>query len=335
MTRIKFPLAILCLAALSALAQNPGALSGKVLDLPGDPVPNVPVQITNTATKAQFKGISSAKGEYTISSLPAGTYDVSVTQIGFNPFSQPGVSIPAGQTAHLDIHLYDYQLNTLGDGVEIRVGLLTEHQVPKGPTPRTAEGHPDLSGMWHPLRVTDPGKTEMLPWAAALFKERTEQNTKDSPFSQCLPRGVALMGGLYPWKIVQMPKLIVFLFEDWVPTHREIFMDGRAHPKDLYTWTGHATARWEGDTLVVDRAGFNYTSWIDTSVLPHTEKLHVVERFRRPDLGHLEVAMTFDDPGTFVHPLVIKGVYDNAGDDELQEFICNENNKDVTHMVGK
>jgi hypothetical protein len=189
--------------------------------------------------------------------------------------------------------------------------------------------------MWHPLRVTDPGKPEPLPWAAKLMKERSENNTKDSPFSQCLPRGVGLIGGVYPFKIVETPALVILLFEDWVPSHREIFMDGRPHPNDLYTWMGHAVGHWEDDTLVVDRAGFNDAGWIDNSGKPHSSKLHVTERFRRPDFGHLEVQMTFDDPEAYAKPWTMKGVYDNAGEDELQEFICNENNRDAGHMVGK
>jgi hypothetical protein len=132
-----------------------------------------------------------------------------------------------------------------------------------------------------------------------------------------------------------MPAEIILLFEDWVPSHREIFMDGRAHPRDAATWMGHAVGHWEGDTLVVDRAGFNDTSWVDNSGRPHTEKLHVVERFRRVDRGHLAVEMTFEDPGAYAKPFTIKGVYDAAPDEEIQEFICNENNADLPHMVGK
>ncbi|HXP85024.1 MAG TPA: carboxypeptidase-like regulatory domain-containing protein [Bryobacteraceae bacterium] len=330
--------AMLFLMASAAFAQNTGAISGVVVDLAGDPVASAPVQATNVSTKAVYKATSSPAGQFTVASLPAGTYEIVVDALGFNRFVQQNVAIAAGKTLRLDIHMVDYQFNTLGDGREIRVALLTEHATPKGPAPRTADGKPDLSGMWHPLRVTDPGKPELLPWAASLFKQRTDNNTKDSPFSQCLPRGVALVGGLYPFKAVQTPSEIILLFEDWVPSHREIFMDGRAHTKDLYTWMGHAVGHWEQDTLVVDRAGFNDTSWIDTSGRPHTDKLHVIERFRRPDLGHLEVEMTFDDPGAYAKPWTMKGVYDYAGDpakDEIQEFICNENNKDLGHMVGR
>jgi hypothetical protein len=328
-------LVTLFLSALAAFGQNTAGISGTVVDLAGEPVANAPLQATNASTKAVFKATSSGTGSYSLAALPAGTYDIVVNMPGFNPFAQQNVAIAAAKTLRLDIHLIDFQFNTLGDGREIRAALLTEHPTPKGPAPRTPDGKPDLSGMWHPLRITDPGKADPLPWAAALMKERADNNTKDSPFSKCLPRGVALIGGLYPFKVVQTPKLIILLFEDWVPSHREIFMDGRAHPKDQYTWMGHAVGHWEQDTLVVDRAGFNDTSWIDNSGRPHTEMLRVTERFRRADLGHLEVEMTFDDPGAYARPFTIKGVFDAAPDEEIQEFICNENNADIPHMVGK
>jgi hypothetical protein len=323
---------------LTAFGQNTGGLSGTLIDIENEPVPNAPVQATNAATKAIFKATSSSKGVYTLDALPAGTYEIVADVPGFNRFVQPNVAIAAAKTLRLDLHLVDFQFNTLGDGREFRAALLTEHPTPQGPAPRAPDGKAALSGMWYPLRVTDGGNVQPLPWAAALIKERTDNNNKDSPMAHCLPRAAGLIGGQYPFKIVQTPEEIILLFEDWVPSDREIYMDGRAHPKDMATWMGHAVGHWEGDTLVVDRTGFNATSWIDNSGRPHTEKLHVVERFRRADLGHLEVEMTFDDPGAYAKPFTIKGVFDYAGDpakEEIQEFICNENNADVPHMVGK
>src|SRR5579871_1171462 len=189
-------------AVAGALAQSTGGVSGSVVDLVGDPVGSAPIEATNASTKAVFKATSSGGGAYSLASLPAGTYSLVVNMPGFNPFSQQNVAVAAGQTLKLDLHLVDFQFNTLGDGREIRAALMTEHPTKKGPAPRTPDGKPDLTGMWHPLRVTDNGKPEPLPWAAALLKKRTEENTKDSPFSQCLPRGVALVGGIYPFKIV-------------------------------------------------------------------------------------------------------------------------------------
>ena len=154
---------------------------------------------------------------------------------------------------------------------------------PQGPVPKMADGKPDLSGVWFSPRTVDPGKPAMLPWAAALTKERTENHSKGDPESQCLPAGVPRMNP-FPWKIVQTPTVLVMLFEGNIHTYRQIFLD-QEHPKDLDpTWYGHSTGKWDGDTLVIDTIGFNDKFWFDFAGHPHTEQLHVIERFRRRDL---------------------------------------------------
>jgi hypothetical protein len=100
-------------------------------------------------------------------------------------------------------------------------------------------------------------------------------------------------------------------------------------------WMGHSVGHWEGETLVVDTVGFDDRSWITAQGHPHTEKMHVVERFHRPDLGHLEIEFTIDDPGAYAKPWIMKRVSDLDKDDEVGEYVCNENNKDPEHMVGK
>ncbi len=97
---------------------------------------------------------------------------------------------------------------------------------------------------------------------------------------------------------------------------------------------GHSIGHWEGDTLVVDTTGFNDRSWLDPQGHPHTEQMHVIERMRRPDLGHLEIEFTIDDPGTYAKPWIIKRVADLDPDDDVGEYVC-ENNHDPEHMVGK
>ena len=103
------------------------------------------------------------------------------------------------------------------------------------PAPRTGDGKPDLNGLWGPDRTfiydissaLKKGETLPLqPWAAELAKERM---SKDDPEANCLPAGVPRMAP-YPWKIVQQPTLIVFLFEGNIHSYRQIFMDGRGHP---------------------------------------------------------------------------------------------------------
>jgi hypothetical protein len=108
-----------------------------------------------------------------------------------------------------------------------------------------------------------------------------------------------------------------------------VFLDGRAHPKDPDpTWMGHSIGKWEKDTLVIDTAGLNDKSWLLQGVwLPHTEMLHIVERYRRPDLAHLNIDLTLEDPGTFTKPVQRHLVWELSPGEEILENVCNENNK--------
>src|SRR6185436_19504955 len=162
---------------------------GTVVNLPGEKVPDAPIQLTNAATEQVYKATSSAQGAYALA-VPAGAYDISVNVLGYNPFAQRNVTVAAGQTLPLDIHLVDYQFDTLGDGKEFRIDLFTPHETPKGPTPRTREGKPDFTVVWYAQRTVDPGKPDMLPWAEKVFQERLANNSKDAPGSHCLPRGI-------------------------------------------------------------------------------------------------------------------------------------------------
>jgi hypothetical protein len=327
--------ALFILYASLGFGQGAGSITGTVSNLPGEAVANLAVQAVNAATNAIYKAVSSAKGIYTLDSLPSGTYDVSVAAAGFNPFVQKNVTVGAAQTLRLDIHLTDYQLDTLGDGREFRIDLTSPHATPAGPTPRAADGKPDFSGVWYAQRPVDPGKPEPLPWVEALLRERAANNSKDAPGAHCLTRGVTAAGALFPYKLVQTPTLLVMLFEDDIPSHRQVFLDGRGHPKDPNpSWMGHSIGHWEGEVLVIDTVGFNDRSWLDPQGHPHTEKMRVTERLRRPDLGHLEIEFTIDDPGAYKNPWTMKRVADLDSGDEVGEYVC-ENNKDPEHMVGK
>ena len=325
--------AVLFVFTAEAFPQDIGIITGTVVDVAGDVVANAPIQATHVATKAVHKTSSSEKGAFRIAQLPAGTYELSVAVPGFNAYTQ-SVAVASCQTLLFDIHLIDFQLNTLGDGRDFRISQLTPHPTPSGPTPRTQDGKPDLSGVWYAQRTVDPGKPAPLPWADALQRERAANNSKDAPGARCLPRGLTNAGALFPYKLVQTPTLLVMLFEDDTPSHRQVFLDGRGHPKDPNpNWMGHSIGHWEGDVLVVDTIGFNDESWLDSIGHPHTEMLHITERLHRADLGHLEIEFTIEDPGAYSQPWVIKRIADLDTKDEIGEYVCID--RDAPHMVGK
>jgi hypothetical protein len=198
------------------------------------------------------------------------------------------------------------------------------------------DGKPDLSGFW--VRApADPSENEPpqgRPWVEALVKERIANDSRDLPAARCLPNGVTQQAGR--GKFVQTPKLLVMLAEFPGDT-RQVFLDGRVHPKELdSTWLGHSIGRWEGDTLVVDTVGFNDKSWLGgvANPYPHTEMMHLVERYRRPNLGHLELEMTVEDPGAFKKPWVVKRASNLDPTVEIMEYIC-ENEKDLKHLPDK
>src|SRR5581483_4948852 len=141
--------AIVLFVAAAAFAQAAGTIGGTVVDLVGDAVANAPIHATNVATRTLYTAASSDKGAYSLGPLPPGDYDITVDLLGFNAYAQKNVNVAPGQTLRFDIRLIDYQLNTLGDGREFRVALLSPHPTPSGPTPRTADGKPDLSGVWY------------------------------------------------------------------------------------------------------------------------------------------------------------------------------------------
>jgi hypothetical protein len=139
----------------------------------------------------------------------------------------------------------------------------------------------------------------------------------------------------YPWSFLQTPKEIWIVYEGGAHIWRKIFMDGRPHdPKAEETWLGDSIGHWEGDTLVVETVGQNDITWIDAAGIPHSKDMKVIERITRTDLGHMEIVHTIEDPKTFskpwsftTKPTLLKG--------ELIEYICQENNKDIEHLVGK
>ena len=151
-----------------------------------------------------------------------------------------------------------------------------------------------------------PGELPLLPWAKEL---RDKRRSQDDPYTICLPMSV-LRTNPYPWKFAMSYTAKglthIYILHELMDAgaHRVVYMDGRTHPADLPpTWEGHSIGRWEGDTLVVDTVGFNDRFWFDRRGTPHTEQLHIVERYTRPNYGTLVNQATLDDPGALAHPV--------------------------------
>lgn len=212
-------------------------------------------------------------------------------------------------------------------------------EVPKGPTPHLADGTVDLSGVWNgggPIGDIAQGMPKgavipMTPAAEKIFKSR---QSKDDPEANCLPTGIPRIAP-YPWRIVQTPTHVFFLFEGNIHSFRQIFTDGRKHPDDPDpTWYGHSIGHYEGDALVIDTIGFNDKFWFDFAGHPHTEQLHTIERYTRKNLGQLDVDTTIIDPGAYTKPFDLHFTANLRPKEELMEYICQENQQDAKHMVG-
>jgi hypothetical protein len=211
--------------------------------------------------------------------------------------------------------------------------------VPTGPAPKLKSGKPDMSGVWNQPYVPDVGKSGRgqqgageLPFSAAgLAKWKAYDASQGDYTGNCMPFGLLRnINSPHPMQIVQNDNYIAFLFEQntWfhaVPT------DGRPHPNNPDpTWDGNSVGRWEGDTLVIDTIAFNEKTRLDTVGHPHSDKLHVVEKLRRVDAGHIAYEITIDDPVYYTKPFTNTRTFVLRPDWEIMEYSCEENNKDIT-----
>src|SRR4051812_31658949 len=177
------------------------------------------------------------------------------------------------------------------------------------------------------------------PWAAAVYDYNSKNDSKYDPEGFCLPPGGPRMFATpYPGEIIQLPeqKRVVMIFEGGGHIWREIYMDGRAHPTgdELNpTYIGHSVGHYEGDALVVDVVGFNENSWLDYFGHPHTDKMHVVERFTRPNKNTLHYEALIDDPGAYTKPFTVAWDVPWNATGELTEYICQENNRYLNRMT--
>jgi hypothetical protein len=237
--------------------------------------------------------------------------------------------------------------------------------------PRTPSGKPDLSGVWQ-TEPAPPGEFERLtgdsstffvvpgddprtfskyfwniladfkpaeapirPEAAELFRKNGASAI--TPVSSCLPLSIpgADMLTYAPFKIIQTNELIVILYEV-DGSHRQIYMDGRKLPADPQpAWLGYSVGHWEGDTLVVDAAGFNDKARLDGFGHPRSEALRLQERFHRRDFGHMDLQVTVDDPKMYLRPITVKVTELLIPDTDVLESFCNENEKDRAHLTNR
>ena len=224
--------------------------------------------------------------------------------------------------------------------------------------PRLADGKPDFSGIWtsdevdprrpgvppNPhdattsrrmvnLGVELPGGLPYQPWLAPIVKQRTANLAKDDPHIICLPDNFLRAYGMpHLMKFVHTPNLFLVLNE-WNAGYRQVFTDGRPLPEDPNpSWQGYSSARWSGDTLVIDTIGFRDDTWIDWNGSVLTQAAKVREQFRRPDMGHLEIQVTVDDPKAYTKPWTVMIKERLIADAELIDEICLEGERSLQHM---
>jgi len=211
-----------------------------------------------------------------------------------------------------------------------------------GPAPKTASGKPDLSGIYQSDRkyflnlAADIGieNVPMTPEARKIRDDRLPGLVGwDEPDAHCLPQGVPKINmAPAPFKIVQTEKLVVLVYEAF-NLWRQVHLDGRDFAEDLNpSWLGWSKGRWEGDTLVVETRGLNGKQWLDHAGLPTSDKLIVIEKFRRPDAGNLEIEYTITDPTYYTRPWTVKTTARLLPATEIFEFICNENERYIKHL---
>jgi hypothetical protein len=231
------------------------------------------------------------------------------------------------------------------------------------PAPRAEDGKPDLSGVWQ-TELAPPGENDRLlgdltpfvvpgddprtfskyfwniladfkPEEAPVRPEVAELFRKNvAGGGNCLPLGIpgADILAYAPFKIIQTHGLIVILYE-LDNTHRQIYTDGRKLPADPQPlWLGYSVGRWEGNTLVVETAGFNDRGRLDGLGHPRSEALRVQERFHRRDFGHMDLQLTVEDPKLLLQPITVKVTELLIPDSDVLESFCNENNKVRPHV---
>jgi hypothetical protein len=220
------------------------------------------------------------------------------------------------------------------------------------PMPRAADGKPDLSGTWqaggvsifgepgapplHPLPPSPvrPLARQPIPYQQWADAKRKTLTVLDDPTSKCFLPGVPRITGMpMPLEIVQKPNEVVILYESFRAWRRIPLDDKLQHSEDMTpTWMGDSVGKWDGDTLVVDVAGFNDKTWLAGQGTIHTDKLHVIERFKPINYDTILYEATVDDPGALTKPWTTSSVLRRPIDVHVEEYECIENNPDNDHI---
>jgi hypothetical protein len=317
-----------------------GSVRGNLLDPNGSVVTGLdtPIYLTHVDSGTEYTANVLSEGRYEVAGLPPGAYRLSfpVSCCMYRTYTSEDVAIAAGEVLDYDLNLqWHINLGTIGDDP----GMLSNDMRAQagdvsGPAPRMPDGTPDLSGIWYniPITVEQPPPS-LQPWAAEIDRQLSEMGADRNAGAYCLPQSAVPTTLIFPYKFVQTPDLIVQITEFVTPAYRQIFLDGRGHP-ELWnpSWYGHSVGHWEGDTLVVETVGFNE---ITPGFGIHTENLRVVERYTRTSYGVLEIEITAEDPDAYTEPYTI---FREAGiaapDQEILEFVCNENNNRQMNVGG-
>jgi hypothetical protein len=199
--------------------------------------------------------------------------------------------------------------------------------------PRPDPNSPPVAAFWD-IGTNIPGGLPLTPWAAEIKKQRSATNSIDNPDANCLPLGIhPLHTHPDPRQIIQTSKLVAIAWEANYGL-RFIHTDGRKLPplgEPQPWWYGYSAGRWEGDTLVVETNNVRgaemgpHDGWLDVDGSPHSNQVKFTERFRRPTFGKLEIDLTVEDPKAYTKPFTVRINQQLMADDELIEFICNEN----------
>ena len=209
------------------------------------------------------------------------------------------------------------------------------------PAPRTADGHPDFNGYWKGIRGTITGNIgKDLPGMKLPLTPAGEAALQHNLTATIDPESLCIIGGTprhnasgLPFEIVQSAKKVVFLY--FYSYYRAIPVDGRKHTNDPDpSFFGEEIGRWEADTLVVDSTGFKDEKvWIDENANPHSDALHVVERWTRPDGDHIHLEMLIEDSKFYTRPFSYSRSWVlGKADEQLDEYSCSENNVDQSHL---